>query len=91
VIICHVDPEESLHPEVEAGMATMQMALMAEAMGLGTCFCGLLDYAVNHSPELRAYLKIPGGNTVPVSFTVGYPDITYCRVPARKRPGVGWA
>jgi nitroreductase/NAD-dependent dihydropyrimidine dehydrogenase PreA subunit len=90
VIICHVNPVASIHPEVEAGMATMQMALMAEALGLGSCFCGLLDYALGHSPELKRFLNIPQEDIVPVSFMLGYPAIHYRRLPARNAPNITW-
>ena len=90
VIICHVDPLVSLHPEVEAGMAMMQMALMTEAMGLGACFCALLDYAVGHSSEIKEFLGIPRGHIAPVSFMLGYPAIHYRRLPARNPAVINW-
>jgi nitroreductase/NAD-dependent dihydropyrimidine dehydrogenase PreA subunit len=90
VIVCHVDPLGSLHPEVEAGMAMMQMALMTESMGLGSCFCALLDYAVGHSPELKEYLGIPSGHISPVSFMLGYPAVRYKRLPARNPAAINW-
>lgn len=90
VIVCHVNPLESLHPEVEAGMATQQMALMAHAMGLGSCFCALLDYAVGHSLELKRFLRIPEAHIVPISFMLGYPAIRYGRVPARNPAKITW-
>lgn len=83
VVICHVNPIESLHPEVEAGMAAIQMALMAETLGLGTCFCGMLDYAASHSPELKRLLGIPQDHMVPISFILGYPAVLYRHLPAR--------
>jgi nitroreductase/ferredoxin len=90
VIVCHVNPLESLHPEVEAGMATMQMALMAQAMGLGSCFCALLDYAVSHSSDLKQWLHIPDEHIVPISFMLGYPAIRYRRLPARNPARITW-
>lgn len=90
VLLCHVNPLVSLHPEVEAGMATMQMALMTEALGLGSCFCALLDYAVGHSPELKRFLHIPQEHIVPISFMLGYPAIRYKRLPARNPAPTNW-
>lgn len=90
VMAVHVSPREAIHPEVETDMAAMQMALMANSLGLGTCYCGLLDYAAGHSPELRRAMGLLEGHLVPVSFMLGYPDITYSRLVARRPVRVTW-
>jgi nitroreductase len=68
----------------------MQMILMAEALGLGTCFCGFLVFATKGSPELRKALQIPKDHRVPFSFMVGYPDVTFSRLVSRKALKVLW-
>ncbi len=88
VVAVHVHPHEAMHPEVEAGMAAMQMALMATSLGLGTCFCCLLDYAVDHSADLRRVIGLTEGQHVPISFMLGYPSLDYHRLVAPP-PGQG--
>jgi nitroreductase/NAD-dependent dihydropyrimidine dehydrogenase PreA subunit len=90
VVAVHVHPHEAIHPEVEAGLAAMQMALMATSLGLGTCYCGLLDYAAGHSAELRQVMGLPEGHHVPISFMLGYPEQTYPRLVARRPARVTW-
>ncbi|MCB2188859.1 MAG: nitroreductase family protein [Deltaproteobacteria bacterium] len=90
VVAVHVHPEESLHPKVEAGLAAMHLALMAVSLGLGTCFCGLLEYALRHSGPLARALYLPPGHLVPISFMLGYPELTYRRLPARRPLRVTW-
>lgn len=90
VVAVHVHPHEAMHPEVEAGLASMHMALMATSLGLGTCFCGLLDYAAFHSVELRRVMGLPEGHHVPISFMLGYPDLEYPRLVARCPARVTW-
>jgi nitroreductase len=90
IMICHFDPFESVTPEADPGLAAMQMTLMAEALGLGTCFCGFLVFAIRESPELREVLQIPKDHSVPFSFMVGYPDVKFSRLVSRKPARVLW-
>jgi len=90
LFICHADPEESPNPEIDAGLAAMQMALMAESLGLGTCYIGFLVRACTVSGVLKDLLKIPQGNGVPVTFICGYPDVSYKRLAARNPARVTW-
>lgn len=76
--------------EVDAGLAAMQMVLMAEAIGLGTCLCHFLVFAIEESPELRQALQIPEDNKAVVSFMTGYPDVTFTRLVARNPLKVNW-
>lgn len=68
----------------------MQMVLMAEALGLGTCFIGLLAIAAENSPALKAAMGIPKSRIIPVTFTVGYPGVHYQRLVSRRRARVTW-
>ncbi|MEO0248212.1 MAG: nitroreductase family protein [candidate division WOR-3 bacterium] len=89
VIVCHGDPQ-SRTVEVDAGLAGMQMALMAEAFGLGTCFCHALVLAVRVSGALRQALQISEDRKAVLSFMVGYPDVTYRRLVARNPVTAKW-
>ena len=90
LIICHFSRLESSTPDVDPVLSAMQMLLMAEALELGTCFCGFLVSAIEESPELRKALQIPKDHRVPLSFMVGYPDVTFSRLVSRKPPSVSW-
>ncbi len=83
LVVCHADPEESPNPDVDAGLAAMQMGLMAETLGLGTCYIGFLVLAGEISPELKNLLLIPKHHKIPFTFVTGYPDITYHKLVAR--------
>jgi nitroreductase/NAD-dependent dihydropyrimidine dehydrogenase PreA subunit len=90
LIICHFSPLEAVTAEVDSGLSAMQMILMAEALELGTCFCGFFVFAVEESPELRKALGIPEDHSVPFSFMVGYPDVTFSRLVSRNPARVSW-
>jgi nitroreductase/NAD-dependent dihydropyrimidine dehydrogenase PreA subunit len=89
VILCHGDPL-SRTIEVDAGLAGMQMALMAEALGLGTCFCHALVLAIRESGALRRTLKIPEDRKAVLSFMLGHADVTYPRLVARNPVMAEW-
>ncbi|HOP48951.1 MAG TPA: nitroreductase family protein [Desulfobacteraceae bacterium] len=90
VVAVHVHPHEAIHPEVEAGLASMYMVLMATSLGLGTCFCGLLDYAAFHSADLSRVMGLSEGQHVPISFMLGYPNLEYPRLVVRRPARVTW-
>jgi nitroreductase/NAD-dependent dihydropyrimidine dehydrogenase PreA subunit len=89
-ILIHVNPSESRLPDLEAGLAVMQMLLMAEALGLGTCLCGFLSRAIEASPDLRSLLEIPPTHKIPVAFVVGVPDVQYPKGVSRNPARVNW-
>ena len=90
LIVLYADPTASVNAAVDAGIAGMQMALMAEPLGLGSCYCGFLCFALAVSSELKDMLGVPQGNVVPVTMMVGYPDVTYERWVSRKPAEVHW-
>jgi nitroreductase/NAD-dependent dihydropyrimidine dehydrogenase PreA subunit len=90
LVAIHVSPTESAFPEVDATLAATHMVLMAQSLGLGTCFSGLLVFALQGSPALRALLQIPSEHGVPVAFVVGHPGVTFLRLVARKPAMALW-
>jgi len=69
----------------------MQMALVAEAQGLGTCYVGFLISAAQQSPELKQLMEIPEKNLPLVSMVAGYSNISFNRLVSRNPARVTWA
>jgi len=90
LIVSHMLPLGNTSEVVDAGLSSMQMVLMAETLGLGTCFCGLLIFAAETEPRIKEILQIPREHIAPVSFLLGYPDIKYLRLVSRRRARVQW-
>jgi nitroreductase/NAD-dependent dihydropyrimidine dehydrogenase PreA subunit len=90
LISLHAPPEFET-AEVNAGLAGMQMALMAEALGLGTCYIGLVVRAANSVPEIKAAMKIQADRPVCLAFVTGYPDVEFNKLVSRKSARVTWA
>jgi len=84
IFVLYLDPEKASPFGVDAGLAAMQMVLMAESLELGTCFSGFLSTALNSSPQLKSLVRIPAAHQVLVSFMTGHPDIRFQRTVARK-------
>lgn len=84
ITVLHADPEIASSFCADAGLAAMQMVLMAQSLGLGTCFCGFLTLSINNHSELKNVLRIPAENKAILTFMVGYPDITFHKMVSRK-------
>jgi nitroreductase/NAD-dependent dihydropyrimidine dehydrogenase PreA subunit len=91
VLISLHAPPEFESAEVNAGLAGMQMALMAEALGLGTCFIGFAVRAANTVPEIKEVMKIQKNRPVCLSFVTGYPDVDFHKLVSRKSARIMWS
>ena len=90
LVLIQIKENSATTPELDAGIAATQMVLLAEALGLGTCFIAFLVRTIQDSKELRALLKIPDNHRVYVALTVGYPAVNYLRVVGRKPARARW-
>ena len=90
LVVIHVKKGAATTPEMDTGLAGMQMVLMAETLGLGTCFIGFLVFALENSHELKESLKIPPDHQAHMAFTVGYPDVKFLRRVGRNPARVTW-
>ena len=90
LVVIHVKKGAATTSEMDTGLAAMQMVLMAETLGLGTCFIGFLIFAFDNSNELKKALKIPADHQAHIAFTVGYPDVKFLRLVGRKPARVTW-
>jgi nitroreductase len=77
-------------PEIDGAIASTHMVLLAETLGLGTCYIGFLIWAIENSQELKKFLGIPEGSKALVAFTAGYPGVEFKRFVARNPARVGW-
>lgn len=78
-----------MSPQACAGAASY-LELVLHAMGVGTCWSGLIVRGAPAIPELRSLLGIPEGKMVYAAFLAGLPAIRYVRIPWRKPPVLTW-
>lgn len=83
IAIMH-SPANGSTPAEDAMLVAYNMVLLAQALGLGTCFIGYASSAINKSKKIKRSLEIPQKNTVHAVLTLGYPDISYRRQALRK-------
>lgn len=62
----------------------------AHALGLGTCFTGLLTLALQFNPGIRKQLGVPKGRRVYTSLVMGYPAYAFARTVSRKKAEIVW-
>ena len=90
LVIIHMKKGLATTPEIDAAIASTQMILMAETLGLGTCYIGFLIWAIENSKKLKKMLGIAPDHKALIAFTIGYPGIQFLRLVARNQAKVRW-
>jgi len=81
-------PKEIMTGQVDVTIAVTYLDIMAPAMGLGTCWAGLLQGALAGAPSLKAPVGIPEDHTHHYPIMVGNNAIKHYRLPERKKPKI---
>ena len=83
-------PKQDANGMVDVTLALSYLELAATAMGLGTCWAGLVQGAVLSSPQLKKELGIPENHPHHYPMMLGYPKPKYFRLPERRGPKITW-
>jgi len=83
-------PRAASNGMVDLTLALTYLDLAAPAMGLGTCWAGLLQGALLASPDLKQKLGLPAEYPYHYPMMLGYPKFKYHRLPERKTPKITW-
>lgn len=78
------------HNELNGALASSNMELMADALGLGTFFNGFFQFAAKDNKEIMDLLGIKDGKKIVTCMVIGYPDVTYKRTVPRKKADINW-
>jgi nitroreductase/NAD-dependent dihydropyrimidine dehydrogenase PreA subunit len=84
-------PKEAINGFGDVILALSYLDLMAPAMGLGTCWAGLLYGAMLNLPEIKDAVGVPADHPHHYPVMLGYPEARYYRVPERKSPKIVFA
>lgn len=60
-------------------IALTQFDLMAQTLGVGTCWCGFAEYAFKLIPALRRIAGVPKGHKIGAAMLFGTPAVNYQR------------
>ena len=73
-------------------VAIYHASLLAHTLGLGCCFNGFIQNAVNRDGAIRRYVGLPKGHVCTGAMGVGWADprVRYRRLPERQDPKVRW-
>ena len=73
--------------DINAGLASAYMEIMAESLGLGVLYSGFFAVCAGLSRKLRKLLELPKGHKVVSCMILGYPAVRYRRIaPRREHP-----
>ena len=89
-LVVAYSPKEASNGMVDLTLALSYLDLAAPAMGLGTCWAGLLQGALLSYPDLKQKLGLPAEYPYHYPMMLGYPKFKYHRLPERKPPGIRW-
>ena len=77
-------------PQEDSVLATYNMVLMGQALGLGSCYVSMARNALNTSGRCRRIAAVPDNHHIHAVLLIGYPRFKNLRIP-RKGPGkVHW-
>jgi nitroreductase/NAD-dependent dihydropyrimidine dehydrogenase PreA subunit len=76
--------------EVNGALASSNMELMTNALGLGTVFSGFLVRAAQDNKKIMNFLGVKEGKKIVTCMVIGYPDVEYSRTAPRKEADISW-
>ena len=82
-VILAVAPRDDLSM-MDAGIATSNISLLAEASGLGTCYIAFLQMACEAGPNILKQMGIADDESLLAVLAIGKPAIRYHRTVPRK-------
>jgi len=91
LVIAMAPPEAVMTGLVDLTLALSYLDLYAPAIGLGTCWAGLLQGALVNSPAVKKAVGIPETYPHHYPLMLGYPDVKFYRLPERKIPKITFA
>jgi nitroreductase len=83
IVIVHTDALVPT-PGEDAILAAYNMILMAQTMGLGSCFVSLAQNAINASRRCKKLLNLGSGEQVHAVVVLGHPDVSFHRAIPRE-------
>ena len=76
--------------EVNGALASSNMELMTNTLGLGTVFSGFLVRASQGNDKISNFLGLNPNDKIITCMVIGYPNTKYFRTVPRKEADVSW-
>lgn len=75
---------------VDSMIALTHLDLTAPVFGLGTCWAGIVQIALDSSPDLMKSIGLPADYKSHYAMMIGYPKYKYQRIPKRDAAKIIW-
>jgi len=89
VLLAYAEENSRMAP-ASCTIALSHLELAASAKGLGACWAGYFNAAANSYPPMQELLKLPEGHSSYGVMMVGYPQLSYARIPVRDSANIEW-
>lgn len=83
-------PGRSRFARENSAIAACNITNYAHAKGLGTCYIGLINVALDLNRKMISKFKIPRGRKVYIALVLGYPAHRYQKTTIRPAPDITW-
>ncbi|MGD9567111.1 MAG: nitroreductase family protein [Sedimentibacter sp.] len=83
-IMVIVSEDKGGFAKVNGGLAASRMELQANSLGLGICYIGFFEKAINYNSKLREIIGMKDNEEFILSFVIGYPNVKYQRTVNRR-------
>jgi nitroreductase len=77
-------------PKEDSILAGYNIVLMAQSLGLGTCFVTLAQNAIDSSRACKAILGLSPKEQVYAVVLLGYPDVRFLRAVPKEQKAIHW-
>lgn len=77
-------------PKEDCVLAGYNIALMAQAMGLGSCFVTLAQNAINASRDCKRILGLEPADNVNAVIVLGHPAVRHLRIAPKPPKKINW-
>ncbi|WP_099189581.1 nitroreductase family protein [Tepidibacter mesophilus] len=75
---------------LNGALASSNMELMTNALGLGTFFSGFFVKAAEENKKIMDLLGVKDGKKIVTCMVIGYPNVKYLRTVPRKKADICW-
>jgi nitroreductase/Pyruvate/2-oxoacid:ferredoxin oxidoreductase delta subunit len=75
---------------VNGALASSNMELMTNALGLGTFFSGFFVRAAQENKKILDFIGVKEGKQIVTCMVMGYPNVKYSRTVPRKDADISW-
>jgi len=93
ILVTRGEKNSSMHKVFYRGDASISATygiLMAKALGLASCWMGLLEIALSRNTKLGQLIGLKPGEKLDAAFVLGYSDLHWRRIPPRGPVKITW-